>query len=565
MKTEGWVRQFCQPVVAHFQKFPLFTSSNMSRRYAISDTEYALKGACMAYIAKSVAAGIGSKLYIYAGSHLGGILHGGPIPWDDDIDLLLPFRKKDMFVEQCKKLGREQGLPITCYEYFNAVKLFSTNEPERTHMNDFTGENFHWTAPYVDIFFFTVENNHISEVRTSGEIATNRFPVKTFFPSRPYYFAGFHIFGPNPKIAHERYNMRVCRLPTFSHHHDIAVAGLKSTALDCCELMKWFPFVHGRVLSNSWSEVELFDFDEFPEVHAVPLADREKFSSFSDSDGQKLTSSLRNIDSVEIVNDITDGACQQHSLRVVVFNLERGVGWLEAASKLEEDRADIIILNEMDIGMARSDQQHTTRLLAKKLRMNYVWGLEFIELTRGTKDEQLMTENLYDFHGLHGNAVLSRCRLTNAKIFRDPLGAYFSKERSALNADGFERRLGGRMALIVQVEVGDRLLNVGSLHKVQDRKTLADLQHFVDSSGGGGTILGGDQSPLPCEQLGLDVHNFANTWPASCSSLGEHRGDLICSNLHKHEDVQTREPCLKLPTGDVQLSDHAIVSVAFSL
>lgn len=565
LKNEGWIRQVCQPVIAHFEKFPLFTSSVHSRRYAISDTDYALKGACMAYIAKSLAAALGTTLYIYAGSHLGGILHGGPIPWDDDIDLLLPYRVKDKFLELCLKLGEDKGLPITCYEYFNAVKLFSTIEPERTHMNDFMGEKFHWTSPYVDIFFYTVEDNHISEVRTSGAIANNRFPVQAFFPTRPYYFAGFHVFGPNPNIARERYDMRVCRLPIFSHHHDVAVAGLNSTTLDCCELMEWFPFVRDHVLSNGWSLVDLFDYDEaFPAALAVPLSQRKTFFSSRETEGQKLTSSLQNLDTVEIVNDFNDGRCPQGPLRVVVFNLERGVRWLEAASMLERESVDIIILNEMDVGMARSDQQHTTRLLAKRLGLNYAWGLEFVELTRGTKDEQLQTENLYDFHGLHGNAVLSRCQFAGAKIFRDPIGAYFSKERTGLNAEGYERRLGGRMALVVQVEVGNKLLNVGSLHKVQDPETLADLKRFIESGAGAGTILGGDQSSLPCEQLGLAVHNHANTWPASCTTLGQHRGDLLCSNLGIRGDAQTHTPCMKLPTGDVQLSDHAIISATFS-
>ena len=56
LKNEGWIQQICKPVFAHFEKFPLFTSSVHSRRYAISDTDYAVKGACMAYIAKSLAA-----------------------------------------------------------------------------------------------------------------------------------------------------------------------------------------------------------------------------------------------------------------------------------------------------------------------------------------------------------------------------------------------------------------------------------------------------------------------------------------------------------------------------
>ena len=38
-------------------------------------------------------------------------------------------------------------------------------------------------------------------------------------------------------------------------------------------------------------------------------------------------------------------------------------------------------MNEMYVGMARSDQQHAARLMAYHLGVNYAWGLEFVELT----------------------------------------------------------------------------------------------------------------------------------------------------------------------------------------
>ena len=96
------------------------------------------------------------------------------------------------------------------------------------------------------------------------------------------------------------------------------------------------------------------------------------------------------------VHNINDNACSAssvESLKVVEFNAERGIKWLETAYKFqsEEDlkNVDVIILNEMDIGMARSENLHTTRMLAYALGMNYAWGLEFVELTRGDKSEQV--------------------------------------------------------------------------------------------------------------------------------------------------------------------------------
>ena len=37
----------------------------------------------------ALAAAVGHTAYAYAGAHLGGLLHAGPIPWDDDADMAM--------------------------------------------------------------------------------------------------------------------------------------------------------------------------------------------------------------------------------------------------------------------------------------------------------------------------------------------------------------------------------------------------------------------------------------------------------------------------------------------
>ena len=89
----------------------------------------------------------------------------------------------------------------------------------------------------------------------------------------------------------------------------------------------------------------------------------------------------------------------------------------------------------MDIGMARSDQQHTTRLMAYYLGMNYAWGLGFVELTLGDRgDRDSLDSSEQNFHGLHGNAILSKCKISNATIFKNEVGPYFSHRPNGVNA-----------------------------------------------------------------------------------------------------------------------------------
>lgn len=203
------------------------------------------------------------------------------------------------------------------------------------------------------------------------------------------------------------------------------------------------------------------------------------------------------------------------TLRLVEWNIERGLnfdliklalsdpaGFKEAAlqrgapddsnrQKIEQQLqllqdADIIVLNEVDLGMKRTDYRDVARDLARALGMNYVFGVEFVEVDGlddlGLEQVQLedpaltqrMREDLKPeadrYLGLHGNAILSRYPIQNARIFRLPVchdwyktekGAISRLEkgkRAAANKIFLERierevRLGGRMAIIAEVRI----------------------------------------------------------------------------------------------------------------
>lgn len=85
--------------------------------------------------------------------------------------------------------------------------------------------------------------------------------------------------------------------------------------------------------------------------------------------------------------------------------------------------------------------------------MNYAYGVEFLELTRGTSEEQNATKGNRDALSLHGNAILTKCVLGDGLIVREPLPhTYFSdKPHRGINANGYEVRLGGRMGLFARI------------------------------------------------------------------------------------------------------------------
>lgn len=315
--------------------------------------------------------------------------------------------------------------------------------------------------------------------------------------------------------------------------------------------------------------------------------------------GMELTNEVvPYLDDVEIDNSIAPkDACQISSdrpLKVLAFNHERGTYWFEFAemvrTRKELESPDIIILNEMDIGMARSGNIHTARKLAFELEMNYAWGLEFIELTRGTKKEQIATEGKINSMGLHGNAILSTCKLYDPLVARDNDAVNFSNESSWKNAHGYEKRLGGRMALFARtgrnipdkdapqnglyhhVIVGS-VDKVGSHHKERLSKYFGREGWNLFPKTETGTILAGNLiDPMFCEWYGL--HNLGiksvelPTFKVNCFAKnatlrgGKRRIDRFCSNMlvREHGEVVVL-PCYMKNGTAKQISDHFILGV----
>ena len=134
-------------------------------------------------------------------------------------------------------------------------------------------------------------------------------------------------------------------------------------------------------------------------------------------------------------------------LGVLVFNMERGVCLEELGDFLEDCPAvrpfDVILANELDDGCVRSGGKNTT--LAKRLGMNAVFGLEFIELVNGE-----------DPKGFHGNAIFSRWPVKRAKVVRLPeqYNWYFDRQR----------RIGGRLAILAELDAAGKSIGVGTIH-----------------------------------------------------------------------------------------------------
>jgi len=142
-------------------------------------------------------------------------------------------------------------------------------------------------------------------------------------------------------------------------------------------------------------------------------------------------------------------------IRVVSWNIARGRRLDEIAEFLVGANADLILLQEVDMHARRSAYRNIAEVLAQKLNLNYAFGIEFQELAQGS-----CTAPAY-----HGQATLSPWPLADSRVLRFQRQSTFWKPRWWIPAHPrFQRRVGGRMALLSHVSIGHTILAVYNLH-----------------------------------------------------------------------------------------------------
>lgn len=101
----------------------------------------------------------------------------------------------------------------------------------------------------------------------------------------------------------------------------------------------------------------------------------------------------------------------------------------------------LVLVSEMDNGMARSAQAHTTADLAAHLGMAYAYGVEFVELGLGSETEREFCTADHNALGWHGNGLMAATTLAQPFLLRLP------GQRFWFLQGGDQPRLGERMAI----------------------------------------------------------------------------------------------------------------------
>ena len=208
-------------------------------------------------------------------------------------------------------------------------------------------------------------------------------------------------------------------------------------------------------------------------------------------------------------------ADQPRIIQVLSWNIARGCKLPEITEFLLTANADLLILQEVDWFARRSGYRNIAAVVAQELKMNYAFGIEFQELAQGSPAAP----------AYHGQATLSRWPISNSRVVRfRKQSNYWSPRWWIPSHPLFQRRLGGRMALLSHVRVGLTEIAVYNLHlesRSSDDLRRSQLVQVLDD-----TIRYSDVPVVVAGDLNFDLTEPGNASVTKATGLHNPFADL---------------------------------------
>jgi endonuclease/exonuclease/phosphatase family metal-dependent hydrolase len=149
-----------------------------------------------------------------------------------------------------------------------------------------------------------------------------------------------------------------------------------------------------------------------------------------------------------------------HPITILCWNINGGRDLPKVKQGLEREPADLYVLQEVDNLTTRTGKTNVTQDLAEQLQANSSFGIEFEELSQegggASKERGAYT----------GQATLTRLPMQTSRVLRFQHQSGFWNPKGWLPSSMplFQRRLGGRIALITEHRIGGHLLVVYNVH-----------------------------------------------------------------------------------------------------
>jgi endonuclease/exonuclease/phosphatase family metal-dependent hydrolase len=228
---------------------------------------------------------------------------------------------------------------------------------------------------------------------------------------------------------------------------------------------------------------ELLKFESTAELAASPIVDEVR------RDAERILNAVV----VEAIrSDPSEKRAKAGLLSALAWNIERGIvfeGIVDALQNYNELKdKDLLLLTELDYGMARSGNRFVAKEIAEALGMNYAFAPVYIALQKGSGVEAAMSgENTRSIHGL---AMLSKWPMRNVHAVSLPNG----KDKMW----GKEKRLGFLRALFADIDHPSGTFRAVTIHldahcsRAHRRRQMKIILDHLDMLDPLPTLIGGD-------------------------------------------------------------------------
>lgn len=262
-----------------------------------------------------------------------------------------------------------------------------------------------------------------------------------------------------------------------------------------------------------------------------------------------------------LTGDFSEGHVPADSLHTVDWNIDRGTRLDQVAKTLERDQPDLCTLQEVDLFDSRSGRVNVAEALARRLKMRYAYASAWQEMSQGDRERP----------ALQGQAILTRLPIRDVRVIRFKEQSDFWRPRPYLpNWPLFQRRLGGRIAIVAELDFAGRRLIVynphlesrsgGRIQDLQMEEILADAKRYPE---GTPMIIAGDfNTKYNAKAMGARLS--ADGWQSAFGSKTPKTHTIIFSL----DWIVIRGP-LRIEQGKVEHgsegSDHLPISATVSI
>jgi len=165
---------------------------------------------------------------------------------------------------------------------------------------------------------------------------------------------------------------------------------------------------------------------------------------------------------------------------ILSWNIDRGKNLSGIEAAIEQNKPEICIFQEVDLDARRTGEKDVAQELAQRFGMNYAFAPEFQELSQSTAGGA----------AYHGQAILTTLPIRSSRILRFEHQTGFWKPHPFLisGLPMLQRREGGRIAQVAELDNGGRTLVIYNLHLeskwyehlrvMQLEEVLADAQRY---------------------------------------------------------------------------------------